>query len=537
MSEKLFKTFNECATDRSQYDNEWRAISDHLSPESRSFNTTSSDGYIDQSDILDSTPERAAEDLSSALVSMLATESRKWGSLNFEMPQDDYELAKNLQVGSDLVLQHLSRSKANFYTSFGDVADDLIIYGQGYAYMHSVPEKGGYVRFCRLPPQDCYIKRNSYSDIFYFFRKYKLDRDVLLAEFDNLSKSDCIDQIKREIKESSKKDEIVLHAIMKREYAENLGCKVITKKPYVSLYFLYDKKIKIWEDGYTQFPILAPSWKRKAGSSYGRGPGHKALPDIKVLNNMIETNLGAGEAMVTPPMAVPYDLLVDTGKALDLSPKAMTYLSMQEASLATGLIKPEPIITVSGLPITLEMEDRRRNAIAQSFFSDLLVDFKNAEMSATETNVRENARVRKLTNYIYRIQDEFLAPAFLFVFNQLKEWKLIDFPDDMEIKVDFTSALFEASNAQAITLLERALITLANTKSIDPTVLDAIKEETFIQYVFKKIGADLSVLKSPDEFAETKAKREEANQVMNMQGAAGAAKDLSQAVALQQGTL
>jgi hypothetical protein len=252
---------------------------------------------------------------------------------------------------------------------------------------------------------------------------------------------------------------------------------------------------------------------------------------------MIESNLGAAEAMVTPPMAVPYDLLVDTGKALDLSPKAMTYLSMQEASLATGIIKPEPLVTVTNLPVSLEMEDRRRNGIAQSFFSDLLVDFKNAQMSATETSMRENLRVRKLTNYILRIQDDFLAPAFLFVFNQLKEWKMLDFPDDMELKVDFTSALYEASNAQSITLLERALITLANTKSIDPSVLEAIKEEKFIQYVFKKIGADLSVLKSPAELEEAKAKREESAQVANMQGAAGAAKDLSQAVALQQGVI
>jgi hypothetical protein len=114
---------------------------------------------------------------------------------------------------------------------------------------------------------------------------------------------------------------------------------------------------------------------------------------------------------------------------------------------------------------------------------------------------------------------------------------MLDFPDDMELKVDFTSALYEASNAQSITLLERALITLANTKSIDPSVLEAIKEEKFIQYVFKKIGADLSVLKSPAELEEAKAKREESAQVANMQGAAGAAKDLSQAVALQQGVI
>ena len=540
MNEKLFKAFSDCAADRSNYDNEWRAISEHLSPESRGFNTSSSDGFVDQTKILDSTPERAAEDLSSALVSMLATESKKWGSLNIEgfSEEEDFELSKNLQIGTNLVLQHLSRSKANFYTTFGDIADDLILYGQGYGYMHSTIEgKSSYVRFCRLPPQDCYIKRNSYGDVFYFFRKYKLDLDVLLAEFDNLEKAECTDYDKKQLKESGKKNVDILHSIMKTEYAKALGCKITTTKPYVSCYFIYDTKIKIWEDGYSQFPILAPSWKRKAGSSYGRGPGHKALPDIKVLNNMIESNLGAAEAMVTPPMAVPYDLLVDTGKALDLSPKAMTYLSMQEASLATGIIKPEPLVTVANLPVSLEMEDRRRNGIAQSFFSDLLVDFKNAEMSATETSMRENSRVRKLTNYILRIQDEFLAPAFLFVFNQLKEWKMLDFPDDMELKVDFTSALYEASNAQSITLLERALITLANTKSIDPSVLEAIKEEKFIQYVFKKIGADLSVLKSPAELEEAKAKREESAQVANMQGAAGAAKDLSQAVALQQGVI
>jgi|GEM_PF-4501678 len=537
MSQKLFKAFEDCEKDRANYDNEWRSISEYLSPESRGFNSTNTDGFIDQNKILDSTPERAAEDLSSALVSMMATQSKKWGSLAIEglsEEEQEFELKTNLQIATDRVLEHLGRSKANFYTCFGDVTDDLILYGQGYAYMHSTIEgKAKYVRFCRLPPQDCYIKRNSYNDIFYFFRKYKLDLDVLLSEFDGLSKAECSDHDKKQIKESGQKEYTILHCIMKSKYAENLGCSLKTKKDYVSLYYIYDKKIKIWEDGYSIFPIVAPSWKRKAGSSYGRGPGHKALPDIKVLNNMIQSNLGAAETMITPPMAVPYDLMVDT--SVDLSPKALVYLSMQEASLTTGIIKPEPIVSVSNLPISLEMEDRRRNGIVQSFFSDLLIDFKNAEMSATETSVRENARVRKLTNYILRIEDEFLAPAFLFVFNQLQEWKDLNIPDDFEFKVEFRSALYDAVNAQKVTLLERALISLSNTKAIDPSILGALKEEKLVKYIFDNLGADLKMIKSSEEIEQAKAQRQEAEQVMNMQGAAGAVKDLSQAMALQQG--
>jgi hypothetical protein len=534
MSNELFKAFEKAESDRHNYDTEWREISDHLSPESRGFNSTGTDGYVDQKDILDATPERAAEDLSSAMVSMLATESKKWGRLALEEVSDDYEVKASLQVATDRVTQHLARSKANFYTCFADVTDDLVTYGQGYAYMHSTIEgKNKFVRFCRLPPQDCFLTRDSYGDIFYFFRKYKVPKDVFLVEFGDLSQADCDEHTKKQIKESREKEICVLHCIMKKEQAEKLGCKPKTKKDYVSVYYVYEHKIKIWEDGYSQFPIVAPSWKRKAGSSYGRGPGHKALPDIKVLNNMIRSNLGAAETMVTPPMAVPYDLMLDPN--LDLSPKAMAYISMQEASLGTGLLKPEPIITVSNLPVSLEMEDRRRNSIAQSFFSDLLVDFKNAEMSATETSVRENARVRKLTNYILRIQDEFLAPAFLFVFNQLIEWKDLDFPESFELKVEFRSALFEANNAQKITLLERALVTLSNTKAIDPSILEAIKEEKFVQYIFDNIGADLTVLKSENELAEAKQARMESQQVTNMQGAAGAAKDLSQAMAMQQG--
>ena len=76
---------------------------------------------------------------------------------------------------------------------------------------------------------------------------------------------------------------------------------------------------------------------------------------------------------------------------------------------------------------------------------------------------------------------------------------------------------------------------MSNTKAIDPSILEAIKEEKFVQYIFDNIGADLTVLKSENELAEAKQARMESQQVTNMQGAAGAAKDLSQAMAMQQG--
>jgi hypothetical protein len=501
----VLQAFDALKKVRANYDTEWEEVSDVLSPETKSFNENGSPGHVSRRDIYDSTPERAMEDLASSLIAMLATPNKGWGSLKFEDPEveADGEIKKALQQATKKCLAHLARASTNFYNSQSDVLYNLCNYGQGYIHMYPDPKKK-IVKFCSIPVQDCYVERDVYGEVTTWYREHTMTPYQVFAQF-NDSKDNEMDKQQKDMLQYSMRNEpnkkyTVIQAILPKDQAAAFGVNSKLNKPYLQIFLDYELKKILHIDHLNRFPIAAPSWQRKADSPYGRGPGHKALPDIRVLNKMIKTNLAGGEAMVTPPMVAPAETMVDG--TLNVSPKAINWISVEESRVASGFIKPEPMVVVRDLPITLEMEDRRKQQIAGIFFADLLQDFKNAEMSATETNSREMARVRKLSGPLSRFENELLAPCLEFAFHALVDFGTIKPGVDLkkhELTVGFTSALFEAYSNMKLQMLERATQSLANMKGIPPEITPGFNEDKLLTYVFTHSGADLEVLEDKEE--------------------------------------
>ena len=196
--------------------------------------------------------------------------------------------------------------------------------------------------------------------------------------------------------------------------------------------------------------------------------------------------------------------------------------------------KPEDLTNVTNLPISLEMENFRRQQISEIFFADLLQEFKNAEMSATESTVRNLSRTRKMSSPLMRFQDEYLAQAFDFVYHALIDFKIIEVPDSLkqeDMTVSFTTGLHEAYQMGKLQQLERGMQAVANTKGIPPELLPELNEEEFIKFVFTHAGASLQVLEEPGRARE---KREEQQQLQASQVAVNQAQALRQVSEAQQ---
>ena len=533
--ETLFTIFENCKNERRVFDQESEEIVRHLAPQSQGFTTFATKGDVDRTNILDATPERSADDLTSSIASFLASPDKKWFKLGVEGEDDpSFEVREQLGKATTKILKHFAQARTNFYPALAKMCEQLVHHGQSFVYCHpTVKGKKRFIRYCTFPIQECYVQRDAYDDVLYFFRCYKLKKSVFLSEF-NLEKSDLTPTEKKQIGARAENDEIqVLHAILDKEMAGRFGIKAT--KEYVSVYYHYDCKKILHQDNLKHFPIAAPYWNLLTGENYGRGPGHKALPEIRVLNEMIKDNLAAANVMLAPPMAAMLDYLAAPEQGVDLSPSALVYLTLSNASSATGLIKPEPINTITNLPVSVEMEDRKRFQIKETFFVDLLTDDKRVEMSATETSMREQARVMKLTKPLTNTTSRGLAPLVKFTLPVLNEWGVIDLDFDLEdLEPVFMTALFDAVNLNKIQGLERALVTAANFQNIPPDLLTQLKDRELLEYVFEKTGADLDILKSEEEAQAAKEQAQQGQQVQNLREVAGASKDLAQAFAVGQ---
>lgn len=528
---QIIRQFDSVKSVRYNYETEWQKISEVLDPESRAFTVTNTNGYVSRRKIYDSTPERSVDDLTSSLMSMLAMPNKQWGVLTLENPEVEQtrDIKKDLQVATKKVLAHLARPVTNFYNSQADCLFDFAVYGQGYTYMYPDTAKK-VVRFANIPTQECYAQRDAYGDLTAWYRELVMTPLEVMNTFFDSKYCQYSSEDKRYIKECIQKDptkeNCLVHAIISKEEAKAIGVPYQDNRPWVQVFADIDKKRVLHVDFLKRFPVLAPSWTRKSKSPYGRGPGHKALPEIDTLNAMIKTNLTGGQLMVQPSMWTPYEM-VQSG-VLDLSPGANNLYSISDAMTSTGIVKPEALHIVKDLSFPMEMEMFRRQQISQIFYSDLLQEFKNAEMSATESQVRETARSRKMSGPLARYEAENLDRAFVFTFGYLSDWGIIKMSSsikDKDVMVSFRSGLYESYTMGKLQLLERATQALANLKGIPPELSPNFNPEKLLEYVFEHAGADMSVLEDP---AVADEKREQAAQLEQSQAAASQAQAVNQ---------
>ena len=70
-----------------------------------------------------------------------------------------------------------------------------------------------------------------------------------------------------------------------RGYAGRVGQLSL---PYASCWINVDEMILVEEGGFHEFPYTCPRWLKRAGEVYGRGPGMKALADVKMLQRAMK---------------------------------------------------------------------------------------------------------------------------------------------------------------------------------------------------------------------------------------------------------
>lgn len=508
---------------QSSHDEDWRMISYYLDPQSHGFyDSKNSDGNVDRSYIYDSAPERAREDLASSMVAMLVDPQRKY--LNFEVvglkdTEKTHAVKRFLQQAENYVLEVFSSADSNFFGTAVNVLDECPLYGQAYGTMTKVPEEK-LVKFAAVPIQEGYIKRDTYKKPIMFFRLLKLTARQILQQFKDettgeLSGQDWDDYRQQAIFAPAKEYDVVQAIIPGDDALIQQGYKF----KYASLYLDYSKCKLLKKSGFDDFPILAPSWKLKSGEDYGRGAGHRVLADTAVLNLMVKDNLAAAQVILMPPIALPFGLTLDG--TVNLSPRAINYLDFNSGVLATGEASQiKPINVVRELPISLEMEDRRRQGIREGLYADLLQQIQGDRMTTTEVSSRSQSNNQKLTGPFFNLEHQFLAPAAMYVLNAGIEFGVLEIPQelkDKKLKPIFTTALVDALKFGKLAALERAMSSFANTAGLPEVAQDALEMTGLAEEIFDLAGANIKFVR--DQASAEKITRERQEAQSNLQNA------------------
>jgi len=228
-----------------------------------------------------------------------------------------------------------------------------------------------------------------------------------------------------------------------------------------------------------------------------------SLPDVKVLNKMVEVSLKAAQKQVDPPLLVADDAVI---LPIRTAPGSINYFRSGSRDTI------QPLNIGANNPLGLNMEDQRRNAISRTFHVDQLLIQENRTMTATEVMQRNQEKMRILGPVIGRLQQELLQPLIIRVFNIMLRNKLfVEAPrilENQEVDIEYVSPVAIAQKGSELESIMRGLELFGSISQIAP-VTDYIDENGLVKRIINILGLPAKMIKSDKEVEQIRAVRQQ----------------------------
>ncbi len=503
------------ASERGTAEQHWQEIAELFTPFRADFNgRIATPGEKRMTKVFDGTPGNASENLSSALWGMLTNSANVWFELrprNADLA-DEQEVKAWLQAARDRMLATFAAGGQRFYARAVDLYSDLVNFGTGIFYEEEAPAAGGIFFTCRHLAE-CYIAENQYEQVDTVFRKFRWTARQAMQRWGNTAGP--------KLKEHAEKrpDQALpfLHAVVPvGDYEPEKG-KVDRAHLWCSIYVCEEDGNILSEGGYHEFPYQVPRWSQRSRSVYGDSPAMLALPDAKMLNRMSRTTIVGAEKQVDPPLLAPDEASV---RGIRTTPGGVIYGGIDPQ----GRRLYEPLVTGGNAMLGLEMENQRREAVREAFYSSLLLLANHPGRTATEVLALQEEKLRLMGPHLGRSQSEFLDPLIGRTFNILLRAGRIPPPPDVlrsspELDIEYVSPMARAQrSSEAVAVMRTVEIGAAFAQTTGkPDAMDNLNEDEAFRIAADASGLPAKALRSTDEVNDVRQQRQ------TMQAAAAAA--------------
>ena len=395
----------------------------------------------------------------------------------------------------------------------------MVAFGTGCIYVEE-DEKTG-IRFATRHIAEIFLTENADGRVDTIFRKYKQSARACADQFglENLPS-----RIAKAVEKNPYDMFEIVHVTMPRD-DRAVGKIGQENMPIASIYFDPDTKQLLKESGYMEQAFMTPRFLKDSISTYGRSPAMSCLSDIKMLNKMSETSIRAAQVQINPPLMVPDDGMISP---IRTRPGGINYYRSGTRD------RIEPLMTGSSIPIALNMEDQRRQAIKSAFYVDQLVSAQEGPRKTATQVLQENEeRMRLIGPVMGRLQAELLQPLIDRSFALMNRQGMFDdapdFMQGMDIDIQYVSPLAKAQKQTDLQSIMRALEIIGQVGQITP-IMDYIDPKGLVDHLLDTLVVPAKVRRSEAEVQIEAQKREqqmaqqqEMQQTMQMAQAAGQA--------------
>jgi hypothetical protein len=485
---------------RSTWESHWQEIADLMLPRKAEITKERARGDKRSTQIFDATGIHSLELLAASLHGMLTSSANRWFSLRYKeaVLNENDEAREWLEDSIDKM--YLAFARSNFQQEIFENYHDLIAFGTSCLMVEE--DEDDIIRFSARHIKEIYVEENKKGLIDNVYRKFKLTVDQAIQKFgaENLSK-----EINNTYK-SNPYDEVEICHIVRPRFNYDSSKQDKKNMKFQSIYFEHSTDHIISVGGFNENVYVVSRYLKSSTEIYGRSPAMNALPDVKVLNKMVEHGLKAAAKMIDPPLLVPDDSML---APVRMTPGSLNYYRSGSRD------RIEPLNIGQNTAMTLNAENARREAIARMFHVDQLQIQSNRTMTATEVLQRNEEKMRILGPVMGRIQSELLEPMINRVFSIMLRNRLFrEAPPilaNQEIDIEYVSPMALAQKGQELQNVMRGLELFGSLAQTMP-VMDYIDENGLVKQLVQTLGLPARMIKSDKEVQAIRMERQEAQQ-------------------------
>jgi len=523
-------------TERASWEPHWRDLAEHVLPRTGQWNHDDRNrGEKKHRKIYNSTATGALEILVAGMMAGATSPARPWMRLATPDPDlNSYKPVEEwLSTASKQILRVFNRS--NTYRALPRYYQELALYGTSAGIVVPHPER--VIHHYPLTAGQYALGASDEEEINTCYREFDMTVSQIVERFgiDNVSTS------VRNAFNNGRYDDWrkIIHAVEPR-YDVDPSKMDGLNMPFRSVYFEAGGKGAsgqatdvLLEEGFREFPVLAPRWSTSGGDIYGSSPGMAALGDIRALQSMARRYGQAVDYKTKPPTQGPAAL---KGMEIDKMPGGHTEIPGDQRVTPvwqTGLELRE-------LAEYIQLHEQRINS---RFYADLFLMLASStkSMTATEVAERHEEKLTMLGPTLERLHNELLQPLVGLTFEHMLDMGMFEPPpeelQETNLEVEFISMLAQAQQAVGAAQDDRFQAVLQSLAQTHPDAIDVLDTDQYLRQYANKIGMDPKSLRSPEEVAEMRQMRAQQQalqmQAEAMQAASSSAANMAQAQATE----
>jgi hypothetical protein len=502
---KDIRRYNELLVPWRIWSAEYQELADYVLPRKNSIQVKRTPGTKRTQKLFDSTAVRASEMLASSMHGSLTSSNLRW----FYLETDDQELNQVDEVRvwlyqvTERMIWEFNRS--NFASEIHECYLDLVVFGTACMFEDTAlsKEKGfPGLEFQSVPCGRYVIGEGPDGRANTVFRAFSMSGESIKLKWPDRA-SDIVS-----LEARPDQPRTVIQGVYP---ATNNGAPLLNK--WDSSWFLAQERISLDRSGFKEFPFMCPRWSKVNGETYGRGPSHVALPDIRSLNKVTELELKALAKVVDPPVMV---LAGDAIGPVRLQPGAPTTVRSMESV--------KPLMLGIDFKVSNLKSEQLKTSIREMFYSDQLQMPQGPQMTAEEVRVRYELMQRIMGPALGRLESELLKPMIDRTFAIGMRYNI--FPPipgaiqsaqqqgKVTLKIRYEGPLARAQKAADVSSIQQLLQMAEPLMQIDPKVGDVINFDEVMRQTAMLTGVPPSIVRDEDD---TQAYRDEQQQQQQAQ--------------------